>query len=361
MKNIVAFSLFLVPFGAVYADGEHSPLHPPAVVQSPLPGTAPGMGHDPAHHHGEGGMGGKHLCRPTDRPQPLLSAADFDASGYVDEEDFKLLKEKLKDSSYEAIMDRDADSDLDHHDLMLAEREYGKASTPLDRELVTLYQATVRYRDVKQAIADGFRPLTQTLKGHGIHYGRLPIRFTPEGKLDPNYQNVIDKKIDQREPEGLNYDENGNLIAIFHLQSIDAKNWILTQDKKPLIEEAMSFAASLPKLYSSPEEAWHQHFGACWIGLNYLKMSLDPTIVPYFINHLTMQECAQRSSQGEPTLPEALPNFGWLPSFNMLHVWLYKLNPCGAFAGTHPAVATQFSDEPFGASYDEWHEKQFGH
>lgn len=32
-------------------------------------------------------------------------------------------------------------------------------------------------------------------------------------------------------------------------------------------------------------------------------------------------------------------NVKWTPEFHMLHAWIYELNPCGTFAGTHPELA----------------------
>ena len=47
---------------------------------------------------------------------------------------------------------------------------------------------------------------------------------------------------------------------------------------------------------------------------------------------------------------------GYIPAFNMLHVWLYKLNPCGTFAGTHPHLAVGHMPEPSFRSTSEWFE-----
>lgn len=313
-----------------------------------------------AQHNGgnDGGMMDM-TCPPNAAPEPILTTSDLNGDGVVNLRDLRLIAKQVQRHRYEAIMDRDADGRLDIFDVILAIWDLGTRSSLFDRQMVALWDATKRYQDVENAIEDGFRPFTQVLHGHGIHYARLPIRFTPSGQLDPTYPNTIDGNLSITQPEGLNYDPDGNLVAVFFIRTIDVRQWIFATDRDPLIQEAMDlvYRGAPPHIFNSADEMWHEHYGACWNGLDYPAMSLDPSIVPIFTQHLTMQECAQYAAETQQT---DIPKFGWLPAFNMIHVWLYRLNPCGLFANTLPALAVGYPEEPFPFTFEEWYAKQFG-
>lgn len=291
--------------------------------------------------------------------QPILSNGDFDGDGIVTDLDLKLISNQVGSDEYVAFFDLNADGFLNGRDVSLAARAIGVSSTSLDQQFASLFWATERYRDVNNAIADGYRPFTQTVQGHGMHYAKLPFLATPSG-LDPNYENTLDGHVNIAEPEGLNYDEHGNLVAVFYFHGVDVRDWVIANQvgDQPAIQamfqqsvQTSSFSAAsggiYPPLYDSNEAIWHQHWGPCWDGLDYLQMAFDPTIVPVFNQHVLPDEC---TFKGEISGRRQ----GWAPAFNMLHVWLYKLNPCGVFAGIHPHVAVGFPQEPTARPLPEW-------
>lgn len=300
---------------------------------------------------------------PTDCEEhelrPVLSVGDFDGDGVVGAPDVRLIARHLRERAYVAFFDLNADGSLDGRDVAQTARAMGDSSSFLDRQLASLFWATERYRDMQVAIAAGYRPFTQILHGHGVHLATLPIWPGPGG-LDPTHENRLDDHLEVAAPEGLNYDENGELIAVFFYHGIDVKDWVLANlvgdqaavnalfnQSVHLSSVSAATGGMLPHLFDSPDALWHQHWGPCWDGLDYLQMAFDPTIVPQFSQPLFPQECA---AQGQETGRRP----GWIPAFNMLHVWLYKLNPCGIFAGTHPDVAVGFPEEPMVRPRSEW-------
>ncbi len=289
----------------------------------------------------------------------LLSVGDFDGDGVVTHADVSLISDQNESGEYVAFYDLNADGVLDGQDVSATALAMGEASTTLDQQLAELYWSTEMYRDVNNAIAAGYRPFTQVLHGHGMHYARLPFLATPTG-LDPNYENIQDGNLSIGEPEGLNYDEDGNLIAVFYYHGINVKDWVFANESgdqaaigalfvESVTQSSISAASGgmYPMLYASHEALWHQHWGGCWDGLNYLAMAFYPQIVPLFNQHMFPQECA---AQGIPTGRRQ----GWIPAFNMMHVWLYKLNPCGTFAGTHPHASEGFPEEPTARPLEHW-------
>ncbi|MBF0300749.1 MAG: hypothetical protein HQK51_18690, partial [Oligoflexia bacterium] len=256
------FSIFIFSTANATSTNQSSPITGGHMIESDGDGNG-----EHNHHH----MIMGHDCPADAKATSLLTVADFNGDGIVDEGDINLLKQQLKDQKYEAIMDRNADGILNDLDLDLAKKDLGKKSSDFDHQLVTIVKVSEQYKDIKKAIADGYRPFTQTLKGHGIHYGRLPIKYQSTGILDPNYKNILGENPEIAVPTGLNYDEKGNLLAVFYLRSIDVKKWILTrnEDRGPLMARGMRITKEMPKLFASPDESWHTHYGACWIGLNY--------------------------------------------------------------------------------------------
>lgn len=295
----------------------------------------------------------------ADELQPILSVGDFDGDGVVTKHDKKLLKRAIKKGEYIAFFDLNADERLDKKDKKLLKKQKNKASTLLDQQLAELFWATEAYREVGAANADGFRRFTQVLQGHGQHYARLPFVPTADGGLDPNYENISDGDLVIGEPEGLNYDENGNLVAVFYYHGIDVKDWVFVNEAgdeaaigamfqqavQMTMHSAMSGSVE-PYLFDDEHASWHQHWGSCWDGLDYISMYSNVEQEPFFNQAMFPQECSARESENQRQ--------GYLPGFNMLHVWLYKLNPCGLFAGTHPDVSTAFPEEPQARELSHW-------
>lgn len=320
----------------------------PAAAQMDMGGD--GMGDD--HEHGH--------CPDDAEYAPLLSVADFDGSGKVGLWDIIMIALAVDQGEYIAIYDRNADLALDAWDILSAMFDWRASSTAFDRELVGLYHATKRYADRDVAIADGYRPFTQELAGHGQHYARMPILFTPEGTLDPDYENILDGNVDVLMPEGLNYDQDGELVAVFYYHGINVRDWVLanqtgnTAAVSALASQSLAMSlppAPMPDMTAAHHEMWHTHWGPCWDGLDYVAMTFDPTVTPYFLQPLTQPECAYTAAINQGT---STPKVGWVPAFNMMHIWVHKLNRCGVFAGTDPDVSHMAEPEPFVQTFEEW-------
>lgn len=291
--------------------------------------------------------------------EPLLSVGDFDGDGTVTHSDVSLISDQVESGEYVAFYDLNADGVLDGRDVSAAATAMGDASTTLDQQLAELFWSTEMYRDRNVAVAAGYRPFTQILHGHGGHYSKLPFVPSASGGLDPNYENILDGNLEIGAPEGLNYDENGELVAVFYYHGINVKDWVFANQSGNAAWIQQLFGQSVqmgmhsamsggmhPMLYASHEAMWHQHWGGCWDGLDYIAMFFNPLIVPIFNQPLFPAECAARVTEGSRQ--------GYLPAFNMLHVWLYKLNPCGTFAGTHPHLSMGYPEEPLTRSLDMW-------
>lgn len=145
-------------------------------------------------HHGDG------MCMGY---KPLLSVPDFDGNGRVTPADVRLVSAARRPEEYVAFFDTNADGALNGKDVSRTARSMGRRSRPLDQEIAAVFWATERYRDIKVAIAEGFAPLTEELRGHGIHYANY---F--DGRIDGNFEVA--------RPEGLNYDTKGRLLNVFY-------------------------------------------------------------------------------------------------------------------------------------------------
>lgn len=303
-----------------------------------------------------------HTCDASGGVSPVLSVPDFDGDGTVTPQDVALIGQQVDTGEYVAFFDLNVDGVLDGQDVAATAQARGEASSTLEQQLAELYWGTEKYRDIENAYADGYRPFTQILHGHGQHMTRLPILVTPTG-LDPDYQNSQDGILEIAKPEGLNYDENGNLIAVYYYHGIDVKELVLASlgGDIPRVQElfgeaivnSMTSAMSggtWPPLYDSPEALWHQHWGACLDDLDYAAMSFDTSHQVFYSENYEIGECLARVKAGSRQ--------GYTTAFNMIHVWLYKLNPCGIFAGTHPHASMGYQEE---GAYDprttaEWFE-----
>lgn len=185
-----------------------------------------------------------HHCDPaTAVADPVLSVGDFNGDGKVSAHDLALLGAQLDTGEYLAFFDRNADYVLDGHDAAATAQEMGGLSTVLDRQLVDLFWSTEMYRDADNALAAGFRPFTQSLMGHGAHFARMPFWVTPTG-LDPTYVNNLDSVLHVDDPEGLNYDENGELVAVFYYHGIDIRRWVLDPSAQAtLVQQSIALTA----------------------------------------------------------------------------------------------------------------------
>jgi hypothetical protein len=302
------------------------------------------------------------IC-PTngDYTEPLLTVADFDGNGEVTGQDIAIIAKAVANGEYIAFFDRNADNKLTRQDQLLAVEDLDRSSTRLDQQVAAVFWATERYRDIDVARKEGFRYFTQENKGHGFHFSRLPLKLDSDSEVDPTYQNILDDSIDITQPEGLNYDADGNLLAVFYYQGYNVKNIALAKarDDLPAFLDELNYGLEVGYLhrdhylpyhaFDGEDDVWHRHIGGCWDGLSYLRMQRPSQVIPVFNQHMTPNECAQSA-----TIPGV---YAWNPAFNMLHLWLYKLNPCGKFSGSHPQVAIGAPEEPFYQPLEDWAQK----
>ena len=177
---------------------------------------------------------------------------------------------------------------------------------------------------LENAIADGYFPTTQEAIGHGTHYGNFSIFLETKNS----------EQIDITRPVGLNYDAEGNLIAVYYLREP------LTQEATPenplaplLVDPANDFPPSSSFDTLSAED-WHAH-ESFWITNT---GNLDNSEYVYFEEDVPVNMIASRIEEAEfKFFPES--DIFYSPKVWMLHGWFHSLNPAGAFANTHPDVA----------------------
>lgn len=327
-------------------------------------------------------------------PEKVLSAPDFDMDGSVTHADLTfLVKHVSKKEPYAAILDLNVDGVLSGEDIAevarIIEENPEVESTLLDRQLMGLYLATRHLqKGTDYAISQGFLPFTQPVQGHGYHYGKSPTT----GAIDYDF-NLL-------EPEGLNFDADGQLAAIFYYYGVDPliEDLSLGFPVPPPLQNALSatiqgvYGATVPPshivngfptqigypqvlmqgmeffvdmglpsmLMGMPgsqlayhhipgfapvngerKDIWHVHNGSCFLNISYSDPELDQDAVE-FKQCTTKVECLTEAAvKGyfDPNNPQSPNNrVRWNPRFFMLHAWIYRLNPCGTFAGTDPTL-----------------------
>jgi len=235
--------------------------------------------------------------------KPLLSVADFSGDGIVDNTDLMLLGNVIDKGKYIAFFDRNVDGKVNLKDVNAASQDLGSASTDLDREITEVYWATTKYHALGTAALDGYVPFTPVAVGHGRHWLQP---FTFASSAYPN-------EPQRAKPEGLNYNKDGQIQAVYWGQSA------LTDSSGHIISEP-------PADFFTPGSAnepinWHHHENACITNLGFIdKVHYQEGVSPV--------QCIQRQGLAD----------GISTSFYMMHLWLYYLNPNGAFSMTHPCA-----------------------
>ncbi len=297
-------------------------------------GGAMGGEHSPSGQQTQGQMSGHMSCRPTDRPEPLLTVADFNGDGQVDVGDLEALS--LRDpsgageSSYHPLYDLDADGDIDNDDVLLATHTLGAKVPLLDRQVARAAQATMAYhgpQGLANAMKDGFLPFTQELKGHGIHYARW---------------DRIDNQVSPEVIEGLNFSPDGRLLAVFYVRVV-----------KRLVDEPLPISLLPDPADDHPPaesfagltgEDWHTHRFAFFTGVGQSDWRQTR-----FVQDLAFPDEVIAVAV-DPTTDQLLKMYPdsdkvYAAKFWMLHLWLGELNPCGTFANTSPGVSPDAPDE----------------
>lgn len=261
--------------------------------------------------------------------EAVMQTGDFDGDGVVTPADLDMLNAYKDDGDYAAYFDMNADGRLTGRDVSIVARNMGDAGSARDAQMAQMWAGTEKYRNILVAIGDGFAPLTPDLQGHGIHFARLDLVFgwTDRGGFNAG------------EPEGLNYSESGELLAVFYygLGATDLHNLA------PHVPAGAALANIAPPngFAGGMSHDWHQHVGPCF---GRFTAGYPPAPVPGggltgFDQCLTEAECA-----AVPPIPGQLQI--WSAQFHMLHVWAYQFNECGVHAGINDAASPGAPEEP---------------
>jgi hypothetical protein len=287
-----------------------------------------------AAEHSDHDHDGTH--NPSGSVAPLLRVADFDGNGKVNLADINDLTDRLSstkgDDDYHPLYDLNADSKLDIRDVLRAAADLGVTVPLLDQQIARATQATMRYygsQGVKHAIADGYLPFTQELKGHGVHYINLDLAR----------QIGNQKQLDIERPVGLNYDEEGNLVAVFYLRVPRALPPNSNNPAQGLMVDPADDTPPDVSFDTLTSADWHHHHNPWVTGLG----NLNPHRV-YFEEDVPFEIVAQRLQQSQfKFFPESDQYF--VPKLWMLHGWFHSLNPDGAFAGINPNLSPYAPEE----------------
>ncbi len=267
---------------------------------------------------------------------PLLSVADFNGDGKVNIADIKDIVSRYNsadgDDLYHPLYDLDVDGDIDSHDIIKAVRTYGEDVPEIDRQIAKATQATMKYYGpdgLENAIADGYLPFTQEVKGHGVHYVNFNLLVEVANS----------KELDVERPIGLNYDADGNLLAVFYIR---VPNTEKVTPENPYGDLFVKKEDDFPptSFDSLTADDWHIHQNIWFTGLG----NLNSESVYGFEEGLPFEAMVSRLQNIDfKVFPESDEIFS--PKFWMLHGWFHSLNPAGTFANTHPEVSLYAPEE----------------
>ena len=267
---------------------------------------------------------------------PLLSVADFNGDGSVDFTDIKdiILRYNSVDGEddYHPLYDLNADLRIDSTDIIKAIKTLGEDVPLLDRQIAQATQATMRYygsEGLENAIADGYLPFTQEVKGHGIHYANFNLLVEVANS----------KVLDVERPIGLNYDADGNLLAVFYIRVPNTEEVTPENPYGDLfVKEEDDFPPTSFDTLTADD--WHIHQNTWFTGLG----NLNSESVYGFEEGLPFEAMVSRLQNIDfKVFPQSDQIFS--PQFWMLHGWFHSLNPAGTFANTHPGVSLYAPEE----------------
>lgn len=256
----------------------------------------------------------------------ILGVPDLNGDGNVDNIDLRDIIARYEavdgDDLYHPLYDLNANGEIDHEDIEEVIHAWGEDVPLLDQQIAQATQATMKYYGSggqEQAIADGYIPSTQEAQGHGIHYYNLPLANEIGNQTE----------IDINNPVGLNYDNEGNLIAVFYLrlpQTLEAT------PENPLAEIINDPVDDFPpaSFDTLTADDWHTHRSAWLTGLGNLNAESV-----YFEEDVPTEAIVSRLENINSELYPATDQF-YNPGFWMLHGWFHSLNPNGTFAITNP-------------------------
>ena len=261
--------------------------------------------------------------------KPLLSVTDFNGDGKVDNTDVRDIIARYEavegDDLYHPLYDTNVNGQIDNYDIENVIHALGEDVPLLDQQIAQVTQATMKYYGpdgLEQALADGYLPFTQEFMGHGIHYYN-PTLADEVGNLE---------ELDIERPVGLNYDPEGNLLAVFYIRLPETQE---VTPENPFGDLFVNPADDFPpsSFDTLTADDWHTHQSTWFTGLD----SLNSESV-YFEEDVPVEAIVSRLQDTDFQLfPESDQSYS--PKFWMLHGWFHSLNPAGTFANTHPDVA----------------------
>ena len=279
-----------------------------------------------------------------DPAPPLLSVADFNGDGVVNDSDIRMMKLALHEKEYFAIYDRNADGKLNKRDLYRAKSDYGQVSSPTDQQLAKMYQRFSHIQNVSgydQIMSMNYQPFGGAIAFHGQHWNNTAGQLAIYGL----------RTADHFIAEGINVTDDGNVAALFWGEQAvplfndpASETGLSTLDwPSPTgvwnVERVQAFADSPPDFFPDTEaDRWHTHAGICLI----LE---DLGNGPEFQFH---QQTSNAECQVMPSLFKI--DFAGTPvnpwgNMWMLHAWMFDLNPKGVFGNTHPCVSPDAPSE----------------
>ncbi len=285
------------------------------LLQEEIHSDSSSMNHEEMNHDGM-----------HDSLTSILSVPDFNGDGNVDNADVRDIISRYEavegDDLYHPLYDLNANGEIDNYDLENVIHGLGEDVPLLDQQIAQATQATMKYYGSggqEQAIADGYLPFTQEVMGHGIHYYNPTLAYEV-GNLE---------ELDIERPVGLNYDNEGNLLAVFYIRTPQRQE---ANPENPLAELLADPADDFPpsSFDTLTADDWHNHESAWATGLGNLNSESV-----YFEEDVPVEAIVSRLQNAEFQLfPESDQDYS--PKFWMLHGWFHSLNPNGTFAITNP-------------------------
>jgi len=254
--------------------------------------------------------------------KPLLSVADFNGNGIVDQDDIKLITNAKKKELYFALFDVDTNGKVDDEDISIVTGQLGLTSQPIDQQLAFLFNRNKQFQlveDSSELTAMGYFEIVSSLAGHGEHWDDF---------VDPVDANFL-------RPNGLNVPKANNSVSgvFWFVDAAPVFEFGATDYPTPggewETQQVIAFDGAAPKIFASPHEHWHTHAGLC------TTVEMGATGPEIIVNqHMTFSQCQELPSLAKDSVTG--DNF-WANVW-MLHAWLFDLNPNGVFGGTHPCV-----------------------
>ena len=267
----------------------------------------------------------------------ILSVADFDGDGKVNKNDLGLIRSALKKGSeyYHPLYDLDTNNVISKHDLQIARNDRGKTVPLLDQQIAQATQATMKYygpAGQQQALQDGYIPGTEEAKGHGYHYYNFGLAQEISN----------DKELNVTQPIGLNFDDQGQLSAVFYIRTPQPFGFLGLG-----VNPSDDFAPT-SSFDGLSEDDWHVHEKAWTRGLG----NSDPRLISFEEDVPILTTLFRLVNDSFQVFP-ASDQF-YFPKLYMLHGWFHSLNPSGTFAIANPAMSP-YAPEELGVHSDAVH------